>query len=128
MPDCLVVQVEVGERGSGQQFNAPFARCRHEQQRVSLIAVARGEQVTRVQMQLDAEGGAKRQFTSALQCVRHIAKAEGAKGCARPPLVERAWSHVLQVAYEPPPPLVYACRLYAGLSAGVFRQVRVATR
>eukprot|EP01047_Picozoa_sp_COSAG01_P080376 COSAG01_NODE_15604_length_1320_cov_1.378378_1_plen_296_part_00 len=49
--------------------------------------------VTRVQMQLDAEGGAKRQFNSALQCAKHVLKAEGVIN-----------------------------GLYAGISAGIFRQ------
>ena len=50
--------------------------------------------VTRVQMQLDAEGGAKRQFSSALGCAKHVLKADG---------IVRG--------------------LYAGISAGIFRQL-----
>ena len=49
--------------------------------------------VTRVQMQLDAEGGAKRRFTSALHCAKHILRTEGV-----------------------------TAGLYAGISAGIFRQ------
>jgi hypothetical protein len=50
--------------------------------------------VVRMQMQIDAEGGAKRQFTSAFGCVKHVLKAEGV-----------------------------VSGLYAGISAGIFRQL-----
>lgn len=50
--------------------------------------------VTRVQMQLDGQAGAKTMFNSSLQCVKHLFRTEGLRR-----------------------------GLYAGVSAGVFRQI-----
>lgn len=57
-------------------------------------AVCRGAQVMRVQMQLDAEGGAARQFKGSLDCAMQVLRREG---------LVKGW--------------------YAGISAGIFRQL-----